>query len=211
MSDITLVVGDKATSSWSLRPWILLKMAGIPFREVNVRIQRPDSAEKIRVYSPSGRVPCLIDGEITVWDSISICEYVAETFPDKQLWPADRRQRAIARSISAEMHSGFGAMRAELSMNIAERIEVVPSAAAKADIARVTAIWRTAREAVGTASGPFLFGAFSVADAMYAPVATRFRTYGVDLDAVSAGYRDALLSLPPMEMWLADARNERAT
>jgi glutathione S-transferase len=210
-----LVVGSKRTSSWSLRAWIALKQAGITFDEVVVRLRQPDTKARIAQYSPSGRVPYLRDGEVEVWDSLAICEYVAEMLPGGYLWPEDRDARAVARSVSAEMHSGFPALREHLSMDVAQTIHLptIP-ADAQADIDRIQAIWSDCRARFGAgsqgAAGPFLFGGFTVADAMYAPVATRFRTYGVALKPVCAAYVDAIMALPAMGEWIAAARLEKA-
>ena len=204
--EFDLVIGDKAWSSWSLRPWLAAKVAGIPFREVPVRLRQPETASEIAGYSPSGRIPVLIRGDFSVWDSLAICEYLAELAPQAQLWPADAQARAVARSISAEMHSGFQALRNEFPMDFHARIAGhVPSAQARADIRRVVQIWREVRRDFGE-GGPFLFGGFSIADAMYAPVATRFRTYRLDLDAfgdngAAATYGRAILGMPQMQEW----------
>ena len=204
--EIVLVIGDKAWSSWTLRPWLAAKVAGIPFREAPVRLRQPDTASEIARYSPSGRIPVLKRGELTVWDSLAICEYLAELRPEAGLWPSSAQARAVARSISAEMHSGFQALRKEFPMDFHARIERrVPTEQAKADIARVVQIWRETRRSYG-AHGPFLFGGFTIADAMYAPVATRFRTYGIDLavfgdDGTAAGYAQTLLAMPEMQEW----------
>lgn len=178
---LTLVIGDKNLSSWSLRPWLLMKQAGIPFTERLVRLDRPETKAEIAKFSPSGRVPCLVDGETAIWDSLSIAEYLAERFPEKSLWPAETRARAIARSVAAEMHSGFAALRSFWPMNFAREGMAHMTYGIGADIARIADIWETCRRDFGPRSsegGPFLFGAFSVADAMYAPVVSRFQTYG---------------------------------
>ncbi len=214
MEETVLVIGDKAWSSWSLRPWLAAKVAGIPFREVHVRLRQPDTAQRIAPHSPSGRIPVLKRGELTVWDSLAICEYLAELRPEAGLWPADAKARPLARSISAEMHSSFQALREEFAMDFHARIGgQVPTGQAEADIARVVQIWRDTRRSSG-ASGPFLFGAFSIADAMYAPVATRFRTYGIDLavygdDGTAAAYAQTLLAMPEMQEWGAGAPADR--
>jgi glutathione S-transferase len=206
MSELTLVIGNKNYSSWSLRPWLLLKVAGIPFREVKVLFDQPDTASTIARYSPSGRVPVLIDGAQPIWDSLAIAEYVAERFPEAGLWPADRALRAKARSISAEMHSGFQALRNSLNMDIRGRYLKEWGADVQTDIDRILAIWKDCRsQAVG---GRFLFGRFSIADAMYAPVATRFRTWPVKLDDVSAAYRDEILALPAFREWESESAGE---
>jgi len=204
--ETVLVIGDKAWSSWSLRPWLAAKVAGIPFREVPVRLRQPDTARQIAVHSPSGRVPVLKRGGLSVWDSLAICEYLAELAPEARLWPQDRGARAVARSISAEMHSGFQALRKEFPMEFHARIAGrEPSEQAKADIGRVVQIWRETRRLSG-GGGPFLFGAFAIADAMYAPVATRFQTYGLDLaaygdDGTAAAYRQTVLAMSQMQKW----------
>jgi glutathione S-transferase len=156
-------------------------------------------------------VPCLRHGERVIWDSLAICEYLAETFPEAKLWPADPGERALARSVCAEMHSGFQSLRSQMPMNIRAKGRKVPgNPALDADVARVTSIWRSCREHGGK-RGPFLFGAFSIADAMYAPVVTRFATYGVKLGSLEQGYSDAVLALPAMQEWSADAARETET
>lgn len=193
-----LVIGNKNYSSWSLRPWIAMKVLGIPFDEVRIPLYKPGSREKILGYSPAGKVPILRDGETVVWDSLAILEYLAERY--RQVWPADAAQRAKARAVSAEMHSGFARLREHMSMNTRKRYpgkgrtpEVL------ADIARIDAIWSEAK-------GPFLFGAFTAADAMYAPVVLRFRTYEVEVRKKS--YMDAMLALPAMREWIEAAERE---
>ncbi|MCW5625459.1 MAG: glutathione S-transferase family protein [Burkholderiales bacterium] len=208
MSDYTLVIGNKNYSSWSLRPWVLMQHAGIPFRELRIPLRTSESAVQIRSHSPSGRVPVLIDGPLTIWDSLAISEYLAERHPELHLWPQRGDARAVARSVSAEMHSGFQALRSGFPMNCRRSLPgIVPSPEAMIDVARILALWRDCRARFG-AGGPFLFGTFSVADAMYAPVAFRFATYGVELDAVGDAYRDTLIGLPAMQRWLADAQAE---
>ncbi|WP_083834008.1 MULTISPECIES: glutathione S-transferase family protein [Azospira] len=205
-----LVIGNKNFSSWSLRPWLLLKQAGLPFREIPVRLRQADTKAQILAHSPSGKVPALIDGDLTVWDSLAICEYLAEkaSLNHVDLWPADPKARAEARSVSAEMHSGFAALRQQMSMEVAaSRPGEGQTPEVLADIARIAALWTSCRERFA-AAGPFLFGDFSVADAMYAPVAFRFHTYGVELPPLAAAYRDTLLALPAMQEWAAGARAE---
>lgn len=207
---LQLVIGNKNFSSWSLRPWLLLKQAGLPFREIPVRLRQADTNAQILAHSPSGKVPALIDGDLTVWDSLAICEYLAEKASLNQvdLWPADPKARAEARSVSAEMHSGFAALRQQMSMEVAaSRPGEGQTPEVLADIARIAALWTSCRERFA-AAGPFLFGDFSVADAMYAPVAFRFHTYGVELPPLAAAYRDTLLALPAMQEWAAGARAE---
>ena len=201
-----LVIGNKNYSSWSLRPWLAMKVAGIAFSEHRIPLYGPEAKEKILAFSPAGKVPCLIDGDTRVWDSLAICEYLAER--QKDLWPADPAARALARSISAEMHSGFQSLRAHMSMNIRRRHPGKGrTPESLADVARIVAIWSDCRARFG-AGGPFLFGRFSIADAMYAPIVLRFRTYEVELPPVCRAYCDAVLALPAMREWIADAERE---
>lgn len=205
---MTLVVGNKAYSSWSLRPWLALKQAGVSFAEIVIPLRQPETKAQILAHCPSGKVPCLIDGDRVIWDSLAICEYVAELAPAAGLWPADPHARAIARSVSAEMHSGFAALRNAMSMDL--KIDrhgegMTPDSAA--DIARIQALWADCRARFGQ-GGPFLFGGFTIADAMFAPVVTRFETYGVAVDAVSRAYMDAVQALPAMQEWTAAAKAE---
>jgi len=209
MADMTIYLGNKNYSSWSLRPWLVLKRTTITFDEVVIPLYQPGSRETILKYSPSGRVPALQHGSVTVWDSLAICEYLAESFPNFALWPQDSTARAAARAVSAEMHSGFGALRAQLPMNIRSSFpgrDLTPEA--QADINRVMAIWRDCRSRFGDGKGPFLFGQFTIADAMFAPVVTRFRTYRTDLEREAEAYCAAILALPAMQEWLAAAKNE---
>lgn len=204
-----LVIGNKKYSSWSLRPWLLLREAGIPFEEIPVRLSTPEFDAEIRKHSPAGKVPVLIDGDVHVWDSLAISEYVAERFPGKQLWPADTAARAHARSICAEMHSGFPHVRSQLPMNCTA---VLPgmgwNTSVQRDVDRIAAIWSDLRARHG-GKGPFLFGTFTVADAFYAPVVSRFATYGIHLPDDAKAYADFILSLPSMQAWVAAAREER--
>lgn len=211
MSDITLYIGDKNLSSWSLRPWLVLKQAGIPFTEEMIRFSRPETHADILKHSPTGLVPCLVDGDIRVWDSLAIAEYLADRFPEKHLWPQDRAARAEARAISAEMHSGFSALRTVWPMNFARAdMRHIRPDAVRRDIARIADVWTGARQRHG-AGGPFLFGAFSIADAMYAPVVSRFVTYGpVELPAAAAAWRDMMAALPAMKEWGEGAKAEVA-
>ena len=209
---LTLVIGNKNYSSWSLRPWLAMKQAGIAFNESNVLLARPESREKILRYSPSGRVPCLIDGELTVFDSLAVCEYVNEQYADGALWPHDVAMRAQARSVVAEMHSGFAALRAHMPMDIRSRDADKGQVALRredvaADIARIHSVWSEYL----AQGGPMLFGSFSIADAFYAPVVTRFATYGVKLSPLLAAYSDCVLSLPAMQQWIAAAKAETET
>jgi len=204
-----LVIGNKNYSSWSLRPWLLLRQAGIDFEEIPVRLFTKEFATEIARYSPAGKVPALIDGDVTVWDSLSICEYVAERFPAKALWPVDAAARAVARSVCAEMHSGFGDLRSQMPMNVTAILPGLGwNVAVQRDIDRIAAIWTDLRTRHG-ASGPFLFGSFTIADAFYAPVVSRFATYGVHLPEVAKAYADFVLALPVMQEWVAAAREER--
>ena len=208
---LRLVIGNKNLSSWSMRPWLLLTQAGIPFEEHVMLFEEPGWREKIVALSPSRRVPALHHGESSIWDSLAICEHIAELFPDKQLWPEDRAARAFARSVSAEMHSGFANMRKDLSMDVTARVPPRPlSHETQADVDRVLAIWEQCRERFGErAGGPFLFGAFSIADAMFAPVVWRFRTYGVSLASPRArAWYEMMLALPAMRQWERDAEAE---
>jgi len=208
MSDLTLVIGNKAYSSWSLRPWLLLREAGIPFTEIRIPLYTPESPKRLREHSPSGHVPVLIDGSVQVWDSLAICEYVNERFPQTQSWPEAPAARAVARSVSAEMHSGFAAVRMELPMNVrGRRSGVTPSPAARTGIDRIVEIWRDCRERFG-AGGSFLFGRFGIADAMFAPVVTRFATYGVELTGAARDYAAAVQALASLQDWIQAARAE---
>lgn len=204
----TLVVGDRQLSSWSLRPWILLKRLGLAFEEVQLRLDTPGFAQRISAYSPTRRVPVLIDGPITVWDSLAICEYANELAQGRG-WPDDPAERAHARAISAEMHAGFAALRQQWPMQAASTLAVGLDAAGLADVARIDTLWQAAlgRHA---ATGPWLFGRYSIADAMYAPVVLRFNTYGARLSPPSRAYVAATLSDPHLQAWVADARAERA-
>jgi len=200
----TLVIGTKTWSSWSLRPWLLMRQAEIPFEEIVIPLRQPDTAAQIARHSPSGKVPVLkrTDGD-AIWDSLAIAEYLAEHHPDKALWPSEPRARAEARAISAEMHAGFAALRSELPMDCLARLSVQPTEAALRDIARIRSIWSGARAAY-EARGPFLFGAFSIADAMYAPVVSRFVTYGVALAPAEQRYAETIWALPAIVRWLKE-------
>jgi glutathione S-transferase len=204
---LKLVIGDRNYSSWSLRPWLAIKQAGLPFTEIPIRLRDTGTKIEILKYSPSGKVPCLIDGETAVWDSLAICEYLAETAPS--LWPAERAARAEARAISAEMHSGFGGFRQSMPMEIhASKPYDGRTAEAAADIVRIIAIWESCRQRFAK-DGPFLFGAFSIADAMFAPVVWRFLTYAVELPAASHAWVESMCALPAMQEWRAGALAEK--
>lgn len=208
MDELTLVTGNRNYSSWSLRPWLLLRYFNIPFKEVRIPLYREGSQEALSRWSPSGLVPVLRHADFAVWDSLAICEYLQDLYPDYPLWPQDMRARAVARSVAAEMHSGFAALRESMPMNCRRAFPGKGlTTGTRTDIRRVAAIWRACREKYG-AGGPLLFGEFSIADAMYAPVALRFRTYAVQLDEVCAAYAAAILSLPAMQEWIASAEVE---
>jgi glutathione S-transferase len=206
---LKLVIGNKNYSSWSMRPWLALRANGIAFEEVFIPLYT-DDADKQRIlgFTRSGKVPALIDGDITIWDSLAIIEYAAERFPQARLWPEDRAARAHARSISAEMHSGFMALRNECGMNLHRPVGAVAlSAQARADIARIQQIWRECRDRYGKL-GPFLFGAFGGADAMFAPVVHRFRTYAIALEPDAQAYSDTMMRLPAFRQWTRDGLAE---
>lgn len=205
---LTLVIGNKNYSSWSLRPWLVLRVFAVAFRELKLALDTPEFDARIGAYSPSGRVPALHDGGVRLWDSLAIAEYANERWLGGRGWPADLAVRAHARAISAEMHSGFTALRRELPMNCAKRVSAPAlSADAAADVARVLSIWHEARTRFA-AHGAFLYGAFSIADAMYAPVVLRFRSYGIELDPVARAWSETMLALPALQEWLADAAAE---
>lgn len=204
-----IVVGTRKWSTWSLRPWLALKRTGAPFTETLVQLREVEtSTAEILRHSPSGLVPVLkVDGFV-IWDSLAICEYLAERFPEARLWPADPAQRALARSVTAEMHSGFGDLRRECPMDLGLLTTAPLSEGVQANVRRIVSVWT---ECLSRSGGPFLFGGWTIADAFYTPVATRFRTYGVDLsalgdsDGTAAAYRDALLSTPEFLEWEAGA------
>jgi glutathione S-transferase len=203
---LTLYVGNKRGSSWSLRPYLALAHSGLAFETVMIRLDRDTTRAEIMKVNPAGRLPVVHHDGLVIWDSLAICEYVNELAPDAQLWPADRAQRARARAICAEMHSGFAALRQNMPMDlVADHRGEGHTPAALADAARVMDIWR---EALAASGGPFLFGRFTIADAMFAPVTTRFTTYGVDLDATCRAYVDAVAALPAMQAWRRDAQAE---
>ncbi|MES2856558.1 MAG: glutathione S-transferase family protein [Bdellovibrionota bacterium] len=199
------ITGNKTYSSWSLRPWILLKHFGIPFEEILVKLDLPGTTVEIKKYSPSGRVPALVDGTLVIWESLAIMEYLNEKFPDRQMYPVSQRERAICRSISNEMHGGFAALREHLSFNTKRKSSKHNVDKAVGDIARIKQIWN---EQLGRSNGPFLFGKFSIADAMYAPVVGRFKIYEVPVDGQVAEYCKTMMELPAMKEWYADAQRE---
>ena len=207
---LKLVIGNKNYSSWSMRPWLAMRANDIAFEEIFVPLYTDKKADKDRLlgFSPAGKVPTLIDGDVTVWDSLAIIEYLAERFPDKELWPDDRAERAHARAISAEMHSGFLPLRGECGMNLHRPIGAIAlSADARANAARIEELWLDCRERYGK-RGPFLFGAFSAADAMFAPVVHRFRTYAIEVAPKAKAYMDAMMALPAFAEWTKDGLAE---
>lgn len=206
---LTLYVGSRRYSSWSLRPYLALAHAGASFETKLITLDQADSKANIAAVNPAAKVPVLHHDQLVVWDSLAICEYVAELYPDAKLWPVARSERARARSVSAEMHSGFPALRREMPMSLhSTKPGQGHTAEALTDARRVQTIWR---EALAASHGPFLFGAFTIADTMFAPVATRFVTYGVELDATCRAYVDAVYAMPAMKQWLADAEREPET
>ena len=212
MAEFTLVIGNRNYSSWSLRGWLMAKIAGIDFEEIVVPLDRPETQATIRKHSPSGRVPVLLHDGLAVWESLAIAEYINDIRPGAGLWPAATKARAHARAISAEMHAGFAELRTRMPMNIRASLPgrgMTPEV--RADIERITGLWRECRQRFAKAASKddgFLFGVISAADAMYAPVVTRFRTYGVKLDADSDGYCNAVLAHPAMSDWVEAAKQE---
>ena len=208
MAALGLVIGNKNYSSWSMRPWVLLRQAGIAFEEIQLWFDNEGRIAEARRYSPAGQVPVLlVDGE-PVWDSLAICEAVAELFPDRQLWPADARARRAARAVCAEMHAGFRSLRRAMPMNIAAALPGRGmSEAVQRDIDRIVALWRDCRSRWG-GGGDLLFGGFGIADAYYAPVVTRFITYGVALPPEARAYVEAVCALPAVAEWMDAARRE---
>jgi glutathione S-transferase len=206
---LTLHIGNKRYSSWSLRPYLALAHTGLAFETKVILLDRPTTRAEIAAVTPAGRMPVLVHDGLVIWDSIAICEYLNELAPAAQLWPADRAARARARSISAEMHSGFAALRGTMPMDVcADKSGQGHTQEALADARRILEIWR---EALAASGGPFLFGAFTIADAMFAPVTTRFTTYGVELDPTCRAYVGAVAALPAMVAWRRDAASEPAT
>ncbi len=208
MSETTLIIGNRNYSSWSLRAWLALEATGCDFDEVVIPLGRPETTTEILRWSPTGRVPALRDGDIVLWDSLAICEHLAEAHPEAALWPSNPVARAAARSVVAEMHSGFVALRKHLPMNLRAHY---PGAGREPgvdeDIARITTIWEECRKTHG-ASGELLFGEFTIADAFFAPVVSRFLTYGVAPDGIAGRYMDAVWALPAMRRWAEGARAE---
>ncbi len=201
MVKLKLVIGNKNYSTWSLRPWLLLTHFDVDFEEVNVSLNAAGLADRLGQFSPTRRVPVLVDGETTVWDSLAICEYVNEKYLDGRGWPQSLPQRARARAISAEMHAGFGAVRSALPMNIRARRRISITEDTRRDIARIESIW-------SERDGPWLCGEFSIADCMYAPVAMRFPTYNIELTPAAQAYAEQLRALPAMQRWVEAALAE---
>ncbi len=210
-----LVIGNKAWSSWSLRPWLAMRRLGLPFEEINVRLRLPESKAEILKHSPSGLVPTLLDGDLAIWDSLAILEYLSDQHANAQMWPAERDARAMARCVAAEMHSGFTALRQHCSMDLfARQPQATLAPEVEADIRRIVALWQGCRARFG-GGGPFLFSQFTGADAMYAPVASRFRTYVPDLapygdDGTARAYVETIFAMPEMDAWADGARAELA-
>jgi len=204
----TLIIGNRNYSSWSLRAWLTLEATEQKFTEVLIPLGQDNTSEEILGWSPTARVPALKDGEIFLWDSLAICEYLAEAFPEAGLWPIDARARATARSVVAEMHSGFVALRKHMPMNLRASYPIADHEPGVADdIARITEIWEECRMHFG-ADGDLLFGGFTIADAFYAPIVSRFRTYGVSPGGIAGEYMDAVWALPAMQDWAEKARAE---
>ncbi|KCV15452.1 glutathione S-transferase family protein [Bordetella holmesii] len=203
----TLLIGNKNYSSWSLRAWLALHAAGVPFREQKLGLFTEAFDQRLGGVTPAGLVPVLLDGDFAIWDSLAICEYAAERHPELHLWPAPVRARARARALAAQMHSGFGELRRLLPMNIEARLPGIDIGPAQQDISRVQAIWQDTLAEYGH-GGPFLFGRFSIADAFYAPVVSRFTTYGVPAAGPVRAYMDAVQALPAMREWTRDALAE---
>jgi glutathione S-transferase len=202
---LELVIGSKRYSSWSLRPWLALRQAGLAFREIEIALRQPETKVEILKHSPSGKVPLLKHDGLAIWDSLAICEYLAEIAPEAKLWPERREVRAVARAVSAEMHSGFTPLRRDCPMDVLlDAPDFVIPEEVQADIARIDGLWADCRARFGQ-GGPFLFGHFTIADAMYAPVVTRFVTYHAPVSAVSLAYMEAVLALPAMGEWKAAA------
>ena len=209
MAPLTLVIGNKNYSSWSLRPWLLLKHLGVSFDEILIPLDTPETREEIDKHGPSGRVPVLQDGALRVWDSLAICEYVAEI--TGRGWPTAREARAVARAVSAEMHSGFTTLRSLWPMNArARNRHTAVTAALEAEVERIDVIWNDCRSRYG-AGGPWLFGEYSVADAMYAPVVLRFNTYGASISQTARWYMASVLEDGALQEWLQAAKQESWT
>ena len=212
MADFTLVLGNKAYSSWSLRGWLIAKQCGMPFEEIVIPLDRPETKTEIKRHTSAGKVPVLHAEGSMVWDSLAIAEFLDERFPAAGLWPADPAARAAARSVAAEMHAGFAALRRRLPMDLKRPRGALRDAAPDgdgldADISRIQEIWTDCRDQFGK-GGDYLFGDFGAADAFFAPVVTRFDTYEVPLNKAAAAYRNAVMSWPAMGDWIAAAKTE---
>lgn len=211
---LRLIIGNKAYSSWSLRAWLAVKASGLEVEEEVIPLYEEGSAEAILRYSPTGKVPCLMDGAVPIWDSLAICEYLAELAPEAGLWPSDRQSRAVARAASAEMHAGFQALRQNMPMNVRKSLpgkgwpeDATARAALEKDIRRIDRLWTICRTDHG-AGGDFLFGRFGIADCMYAPVVTRLVTYGVTVSPLAHTYMTHVMEHPLMRQWIAEAQDE---
>lgn len=206
---LRLIIGNKNYSSWSMRPWIAMKVAGIAFEETLLPLYQPGSRDAVLKYSPTGKVPVLIDGDMAIWESLAILDHLADRFPKAKLWPVDVAARAHARAIAAEMHAGFADLRNHCPMNMrrdrTKKRELTP--AVQANVDRIDALWSDARARFG-GGGPFLVGAFSNADAMYAPVVSRFASYAIPVSAASRSYMDAMMALPAWKEWESAGRVE---
>ena len=205
---LRLILANKAYSSWSLRPWILMSHFKIPFEEVVIALDQPDTREKLLAYSPTGKAPTLIDGDVAIWESLAIVEYLAEKYPKRQIWPKRRPARALARALAAEMHAGFQPLRAHLPTNFRRPVrERQLTDEAARDIARLETAWATTRQRFGR-GGPFLFGSFCAADAMFAPVVNRLHVYAVPVTPQTRTYMDAVMALPAWQRWIEDGAAE---
>jgi glutathione S-transferase len=207
---LKIVIGNKNFSSWSLRPWLVLKHFGIPFEEILIPLDQPNTRLQIEKFSPAGKVPILLDGSLRIWESLAIIEYLAEQNPSLKIWPVNSRARAIARSVANEMHGGFAALRETCPMKVKEIFQKFDFSPAAKDIARVQKIWNECRRDFG-ADGPFLFGHFSAVDAMFAPVVFRFNSYGIPTTGESQKYIDTMLAQPCMMEWANSAKLEKLT
>jgi glutathione S-transferase len=204
----TLVIGNKLYSSWSMRPWLLLRHFGLPFDEVRIRLRQPDSRAQALQYAPTGLVPVLVQGDLVAWESLAILDTIADLHPEVPVWPDGPVARAAARSVAAEMHAGFADLRSNCPMNLGKRFPARDRGEKVAqDVARLCAMWTDARARFGQ-DGPFLFGEFCAADAMYAPVVSRFETYSIPVDAAMRAYMDAVQALPAYQEWTAAALEE---
>lgn len=204
-----LIIGNKNYSSWSLRPWLLMQVKDIPFEEKKICLYQSDSKAKLKKYSPAGLVPFFQNSEVKVWDSMAICEYIAEAYPEKYCWPEDLEMRTLARSISAEMHSGFSLIRNRLPMNCRKQMSYTAIADdLRGEINRVNSIWQDCRMNHQD-KGEFLFGEFSIADAMFAPVVLRFNSYGIEVGSIAKAYMSNILALKPLQNWIKDGIAEK--